>query len=927
MIVPFIYHQLTESTVDPNRSEEEVSGDCADKTPPNKKGRLKQTTLSFTGLPRRVKPCETAEPTQSSTETQPERTVASNEKGTSSSNPNTSANQAPSTSFVSSCSGSGIIEKPSQPIGPMDASRPAKPVSSSMSPDYDVGEFLLGKTKATDFEKAYILKTKWKGQAGFEWPFSCRKDGTKRYLRQSHLDKFSDFAYSKTVGGILCKACVLVGLQETHFRTDATLGKLVTKPLNRYDRLIGATGDLTKHVNTEYHKSAASRCHEFHSNYQKNTNVYKSINSHHEEVCKQNRKRLEPLVKTVIFCGQNNIALRGRDDSGPMDVENTKDGEGIFRRLLRYRIESGDRELREQIVSAPRNACYTSGDIQNQIISCVGAEIKEKIINRVKESGFYTIMADETTDVSSTEQLSVCLRYYHKESNTIKEDFISFIEVLEHEHSEKNKEECSVVIEQSAPKTMEEYLESCYKVNEATHTLEEPRLTGNVIGKAIVSEIETSGLSPEAAIAQSYDGASVMSSESIGTCAYVKNHCPYAEYYHCSAHALNLTLVHASKIPAVRNMISTVKEITNFFSTSNKKKITLKMTHDLSQKSQGGALQSLCETRWVERITALENFASNYVTIVRALMAISQWKDVSAKSKAVWLIKSITDSTFIVTLFTCVVVTSNIDQLSKKLQQKNTCLSSAMGNVNNILAVLEDDRKNSIHRFESIMQLINDTISPLKLNIERPRIAKRSTLRSNPDLDTATDYFRVTIFTPFLDTVIEQMHFRFNDKTQFLGTFDILLPSKCCKDDMKEEQFAQLWKKYAATLHANQIQPDDTAGVHAFTQYRQWVMKWKTEVSDRVPSDHMTALQHCDVDMFPCIYALLTIAIILPVSTATVERSFSSLRLLKTYLRNRSCETRLNGLAMMYVHPNEKIDIERVIERFASDGNRRLLLL
>ncbi|XP_071839532.1 52 kDa repressor of the inhibitor of the protein kinase-like [Apostichopus japonicus] len=492
----------------------------------------------------------------------------------------------------------------------------------------------------------------------------------------------------------------------------------------------------------------------------------------------------------------------------------------------------------------------------------------------------------------------------------------------------KNKEECPVIIETSTPKTIEEYLESCYEENETTYTLEEPRLTGNIIGKAIISEIETSGLSLEAAIGQSYDGASVMSSESVGTCAYVKNHCPYAEYYHCSAHALNLTLVHASKIPAVRNMISTVKEITNFFSTSNKKKITLKMAHDLSRKSQGGALQSLCETRWIERITALENFASNYVTIVRALMAISRWKDASAKSKAAWLIQSITDSTFIVTLFTCVVITSNIDQLSKRLQQKGTCLSSAMGNVNNIMAVLEDDRKNSNHRFEAIMQLINDTISPLKLNIERPRIAKRSTLRPNPDVPTATDYFRVTIFTPFLDTVIHQMHFRFNDKTQFSGTFDILLPSsKCLKDDMKEEKFAQLWKKYAATLHANQVQPDDTAGVHALTQYRQWVMKWKMEPSESVPSEHMSAIQHCDVDMFPCIYGLLNIAIILPVSTATVERSFSSLRLLKTYLRNRSSETRLNGLTMMYVHPNEKIDIERVIERFASDSNRRLLIL
>ena len=36
-------------------------------------------------------------------------------------------------------------------------------------------------------------------------------------------------------------------------------------------------------------------------------------------------------------------------------------------------------------------------------------------------------------------------------------------------------------------------------------------------------------------------------------------------------------------------------------------------------------------------------------------------------------------------------------------------------------------------------------------------------------------------------------------------------------------------------------------------------------------------------------------------STATVERSFLSLPLLKTYLRNRTTEDRLNGLAMMYI--------------------------
>ena len=139
-----------------------------------------------------------------------------------------------------------------------------------------------------------------------------------------------------------------------------------------------------------------------------------------------------------------------------------------------------------------------------------------------------------------------------------------------------------------------------------------------------MAELEKCGLSFHAAVAQSYDGASVMSSTSVGTCSYVKEHCKYAEYYHCSAHALNLALVHASKLPVVRNMIGTVKKTTSFLSTSNKKKVTLRCALNLSSSHhESKNLQSLCETRWVERVTALENFVSNYIPIVRTLMAIS----------------------------------------------------------------------------------------------------------------------------------------------------------------------------------------------------------------------------------------------------------------------------------------------------------------
>jgi hypothetical protein len=122
--------------------------------------------------------------------------------------------------------------------------------------------------------------------------------------------------------------------------------------------------------------------------------------------------------------------------------------------------------------------------------------------------------------------------------------------------------------------------------------------------------------------------------------------------------------------------------------------------------------------------------------------------------------------------------------------------------------------------------------------------------------------------------------------------------------------------------------PHDTSGMNALAHYRLWVAKWKREFfsSTDSPTDHIATLSFCDPNVFPSIYALLTIASILPISTATVERSFSSLRLLKTYLRNRTTEGRLNSLAMMYIYDTEPIDVDRVIERFASMKNRRLLL-
>jgi hypothetical protein len=70
------------------------------------------------------------------------------------------------------------------------------------------------------------------------------------------------------------------------------------------------------------------------------------------------------------------------------------------------------------------------------------------------------------------------------------------------------------------------------------------------------------------------------------------------------------------------------------------------------------------------------------------MMAVSRWEDPEAKSQASLLIKAVTKSTFIVTLFCVVNVTNNIGILSKRLQEKNTSSKEAMTEIQDIITIL-----------------------------------------------------------------------------------------------------------------------------------------------------------------------------------------------------------------------------------------------
>lgn len=80
---------------------------------------------------------------------------------------------------------------------------------------------------------------------------------------------------------------------------------------------------------------------------------------------------------------------------------------------------------------------------------------------------------------------------------------------------------------------------------------------------------------------------------------------------------------------------------------------------------------------------------------------------------------------------------------------------------------------------------------------------------------------------------------------------------------------------------------------------------------------------------FPVLNKLIQIALTIVVSTASCERSFSSLKRIKNYLRSTMTEQRLVDLATLSIEKDlaKKIHLDKVIDEFNGfDKNRRIML-
>lgn len=101
------------------------------------------------------------------------------------------------------------------------------------------------------------------------------------------------------------------------------------------------------------------------------------------------------------------------------------------------------------------------------------------------------------------------------------------------------------------------------------------------------------------------------------------------------------------------------------------------------------------------------------------------------------------------------------------------------------------------------------------------------------------------------------------------------------------------------------------------------------------PYDILKYFHEHDLNLcMPELFKLLCISVVLPVTSASAERSFSALKRIKTYIRNTTGQARLSNMAKISIekefiklNENDSHFIDEIIDHFADQKKRRIPLI
>ncbi len=446
---------------------------------------------------------------------------------------------------------------------------------------------------------------------------------------------------------------------------------------------------------------------------------------------------------------------------------------------------------------------------------------------------------DCTPDLSHNEQLSVVLRIVNCELSkgvSIHEHFVGFLQALD--------------------------------------------TTGKGLCETFLGHLETLGLDLYNCRGQSYDNGSNMQGKKQGVQKRVLELNPKALCVPCGSHTLNLVVGDAAKSSVMSiSFFGLLQRLYTLFSSSVHRWTILK------EHVKNFTLKALSATRWECRIEAVKAIRYQLLEIVKALTALKEYatekRDADVVSTAESICQELQRWPFVVSTIVWYNVLFQINKVSKILQSPKVSVETAREEIRAVKEFLQEFRN---HGFNSAKTDAREIAEKLEMEMSWPEVRQRRKTKqfeyegTEHTQSTAEELFKREVFLPLIDTALVTIEDRFSNMEIFFKLYGFLYSIEIMRSTENEGKLNKCCQRLEQKL-------DDIDAEDLKLEVKGAVRSFPTHISS--PIEMLDYIYKENIlDIYPNLSIAIRLLLTLPVTVASSERSFSSLKLIKTYLRS-----------------------------------------